>query len=132
MAWTRLLRDATLENVSSDGGKNASLGDMLREVVLGQVRVPHGLPVTVDAFRALMRSSRADVSVREDLSTPPRAAQKPQATSLKCIMNVSERTTKPVWLRNSCYLARRRAQRGHLRAAIAQPRPERSTAPGVR
>jgi len=68
MAWIRLLRDVTLEDVASVGGKNASLGEMLRELVPLGVRVPDGFAVTADAFRALMRESRADVFVKEQLA----------------------------------------------------------------
>src|ERR1017187_4710653 len=68
MAWIRLLRDVTLEDVASVGGKNASLGEMLRELVPLGVKVPDGFAVTADAFRALMRESRADAFVREQLA----------------------------------------------------------------
>jgi len=68
MAWIRLLRDVTLEDVASVGGKNASLGEMLRELVPLGVRVPDGFAVTSDAFRALMRESRADAFVKEQLA----------------------------------------------------------------
>src|SRR5208283_2212685 len=69
MAWTRLLRDVTLEDVGSVGGKNASLGEMLRELVPLGVRVPDGFAVTADAFRALMRESRMDTFVKGQLAS---------------------------------------------------------------
>ena len=68
MVWIRLLRDVTLEDVASVGGKNASLGEMLRELAPLGVRVPDGFAVTADAFRALMRESRADAFVKEQLA----------------------------------------------------------------
>jgi len=68
MAWIRLLRDVTLDDVASVGGKNASLGEMLRELVPLGVRVPDGFAVTADAFRALMRESRADAFVKDQLA----------------------------------------------------------------
>jgi pyruvate,water dikinase len=68
MAWTRLLRDVTLDDVASVGGKNASLGEMLRELVPLGVRVPDGFAVTADAFRALMRESHADAFVKDQLA----------------------------------------------------------------
>jgi pyruvate,water dikinase len=68
MAWIRLLRDVTLDDVASVGGKNASLGEMLRELVPLGVRVPDGFGVTADAFRALMRESRADAFVKDQLA----------------------------------------------------------------
>jgi len=68
MAWTRLLHDVTLDDVASVGGKNASLGEMLRELVPLGVRVPDGFAVTADAFRALMRESRVDAFVKDQLA----------------------------------------------------------------
>jgi pyruvate,water dikinase len=68
MAWTRLLRDVTLDDVASVGGKNASLGEMLRELVPLGVRVPDGFAVTAGAFRALMRESHVDAFVEDQLA----------------------------------------------------------------
>lgn len=68
MPWTRLLRDVTLDDVASVGGKNASLGEMLRELVPLGVKVPDGFAVTADAFRALMRESRVDALVKDELA----------------------------------------------------------------
>jgi pyruvate,water dikinase len=68
MLWIRLLRDVTLEDVGSVGGKNASLGEMLRGLVPLGVRVPDGFAVTADAFRALMRESRVDDLVKKELA----------------------------------------------------------------
>ena len=68
MAWTRLLRDVTLDDVASVGGKNASLGEMLRELVPLGVRVPDGFAVTADAFRALMRESHVAEFVADQLA----------------------------------------------------------------
>jgi len=68
MAWPRPLHDVTLSDVGSVGGKNASLGELLRELVPLGVRVPDGFAVTADAYRALMRESRAGVFVKEQLA----------------------------------------------------------------
>jgi pyruvate,water dikinase len=68
MPWIRLLRDVTLDDVASVGGKNASLGEMLRELVPLGVRVPDGFAVTADAFRALMRESCIDDFVKDQLA----------------------------------------------------------------
>ena len=68
MPWIRRLRDVTLDDVASVGGKNASLGEMLRELVPLGVRVPDGFAVTADAYRALMRESRVDAFVKDQLA----------------------------------------------------------------
>ncbi|HXK24283.1 MAG TPA: PEP/pyruvate-binding domain-containing protein, partial [Myxococcota bacterium] len=46
MAWTRALEDVTLDDVAVVGGKNASLGEMLRELTPLGVKVPDGFAVT--------------------------------------------------------------------------------------
>ena len=69
MIWIRPLGDVALGDVSTVGGKNASLGELLRELVPLGVHVPDGFAVTADAFRALMRSTHADALVKDELST---------------------------------------------------------------
>jgi pyruvate,water dikinase len=68
MPWIRLLRDVTLDDVASVGGKNASLGEMLRELVPLGVRVPDGFATTADAYRSFMRESSVDAFVKDQLA----------------------------------------------------------------
>ena len=68
MPWVRLLRDVTLDDVGSVGGKNASLGEMLRSLVPLGVRVPDGFAVTADAYRAFMRESGTEGFVKDQLA----------------------------------------------------------------
>ncbi len=84
MPWIRWLRDVTLEDVGAVGGKNASLGEMLRELTPLGVRVPDGFAITADAFRAHMRESRADAFVKDQLAAL-------SATNIEDLTKCSER-----------------------------------------
>jgi pyruvate,water dikinase len=68
MAWTLPLRDVTLDDVGSVGGKNASLGELLRELAPLGVHVPDGFAVTADAYRAFLRESRVDDLIDRELA----------------------------------------------------------------
>src|SRR5690606_20035302 len=49
------LQDLGLTDVPSVGGKNASLGELLRELGVAGVRVPNGFATTAAAWRAFVR-----------------------------------------------------------------------------
>jgi pyruvate, water dikinase len=59
MPWIRVVREGTLEDVGSVGRKDASLGELLRELAALGVPVADGCAVTADADHALMRESGA-------------------------------------------------------------------------
>ena len=50
----RWFRDITLDDLPLVGGKNASLGELCRELSAAGVRVPDGFAVTADAYRAIV------------------------------------------------------------------------------
>lgn len=54
-----------VEDVPLMGGKNASLGEMYRELAPQGIRVPNGFAVTADAYRYFLRASRLDQKLRE-------------------------------------------------------------------
>ena len=59
-------------DVSSVGGKNASLGEMYRELAAQGVNVPNGFAVTADAYRAFLGEAKLDGTIRailKDLDT---------------------------------------------------------------
>jgi pyruvate,water dikinase len=68
MNSTRWFRDVTADDVASVGGKNASLGEMLREVTPLGVEVPDGFAVTADAYRAFLREAGLEATIRETLA----------------------------------------------------------------
>ena len=67
MAWTQALKDVTLDDVPVVGGKNASLGEMLRELTPLGVNVPDGFAVTAAAYRHFCREAGLDRAIDEEL-----------------------------------------------------------------
>ncbi|MBP2669509.1 MAG: phosphoenolpyruvate synthase, partial [Deltaproteobacteria bacterium] len=55
--YIRWFGDLSLGDVPLVGGKNASLGEMYRELVPKGVKVPNGFAVTAEAYRDLVRSA---------------------------------------------------------------------------
>jgi pyruvate,water dikinase len=61
-----------IEDVPFVGGKNASLGEMYRELAAKGVKVPNGFAVTADAYRAFLKEAKLDGTIRtilKDLDT---------------------------------------------------------------
>jgi len=61
-----------IEDVPSVGGKNASLGEMYRELASKGVKVPNGFAVTAEAYRAFLKDAQLDAVIRsilKDLDT---------------------------------------------------------------
>ena len=56
IAWFSELGLADLDQV---GGKNSSLGEMIRGLASAGVRVPNGFATTADAYRTLPRQWRS-------------------------------------------------------------------------
>lgn len=62
-----------LENVSNDdtarvGGKNASLGEMIRTLAAAGVRVPEGFATTADAYREFIEANDLEGPIRKQLA----------------------------------------------------------------
>jgi pyruvate, water dikinase len=53
-----------IEDVPLVGGKNASLGEMFRELMSQGVKVPPGFAVTAEAYRYFLREEGLDVKIR--------------------------------------------------------------------
>jgi pyruvate,water dikinase len=51
------LAELSQDDVARVGGKNASLGEMLRELTAAGIRVPHGFAVTAEAYRAFLAAN---------------------------------------------------------------------------
>jgi len=68
---TRFIRwfaEVGIADVGIVGGKNASLGEMYRELKTEGVRVPDGFATTADAYRFFLTESRLDERIREVLT----------------------------------------------------------------
>ncbi len=56
-----------LEDISRVGGKNASLGEMYRELTPHGVNIPNGFAITADAYRYVLREARLDTTIQDIL-----------------------------------------------------------------
>ncbi|MGI9596275.1 MAG: phosphoenolpyruvate synthase [Acidimicrobiales bacterium] len=63
----------SIDDVSEVGGKNASLGEMYRELSGAGVRVPNGFATTAAAFRRFLTQNRLDQEIPEVLAGWDRA-----------------------------------------------------------
>ncbi|WP_296676831.1 phosphoenolpyruvate synthase [Novosphingobium sp.] len=59
--------DIGIEDVPSVGGKNASLGEMVRALARSGVRVPFGFATTAAAFRSFVSASNIEPAMREQI-----------------------------------------------------------------
>ncbi|MDX2270457.1 MAG: phosphoenolpyruvate synthase [Cyanobacteriota bacterium] len=63
-AWVVNLESVGLADIASVGGKNASLGEMLRVLTPQGIRVPKGFATTAQAYRYFMRSADLESQLR--------------------------------------------------------------------
>jgi len=68
MRFVRWFSDVGLSDVGLVGGKNASLGEMIRSLTRLGVRVPDGFAITADAYRHFLREAGVEGAVGELLS----------------------------------------------------------------
>jgi pyruvate, water dikinase len=61
--YIRWFTEIGIGDVALVGGKNASLGEMYRELADSGVKVPNGFAVTADAYRHFLRSAKLDRSI---------------------------------------------------------------------
>ena len=60
--------DITIADIPLVGGKNASLGEMVRELAGKGVKVPDGFAITAEAFRHFIREAKLDGFIRSTLA----------------------------------------------------------------
>lgn len=60
----RWFADISIDDIPSVGGKNASLGEMFRELASRGVKVPDGFAITADAYREFLHATGVDDRVR--------------------------------------------------------------------
>lgn len=66
--YIKRFRDIGIDDVPTVGGKNASLGEMVRELVPRGIRVPDGFAVTADGYRRFLAANGLDAAIREALA----------------------------------------------------------------
>jgi len=59
--------DIGMDDVAKVGGKNASLGELIRELEPTGVRIPHGFAVTADAYYHYLRETKLDIFIAQTL-----------------------------------------------------------------
>lgn len=67
-AFIKWFADITIGDVPLVGGKNASLGEMVRELSGKGVKVPDGFAITAEAYRHFIREAQLDDLIRTTLS----------------------------------------------------------------
>jgi pyruvate, water dikinase len=67
MSYVRFFRQIGIEDVPLVGGKNASLGEMYRNLAPQGVNVPNGFAITADAYRYVLTRAKAWGPLREAL-----------------------------------------------------------------
>lgn len=67
MLLVRWFEEIGIEDVPLVGGKNASLGEMYRELAAKGVKVPNGFAVTAQAYWDFLRESGLEATIREML-----------------------------------------------------------------
>lgn len=65
--YIRWFKDLTIKDIPIVGGKNASLGEMYRELKKQGVAVPNGFALTADAYREFLRFNKLDKKIKEIL-----------------------------------------------------------------
>ena len=67
--YIRPFSELTIDDIESVGGKNASLGEMYRELSPHGVKVPNGFATTADAYRTILKHNQLEKPIAEALSS---------------------------------------------------------------
>ena len=117
----RWFEEIGIEDVPLVGGKNASLGEMYRELTAKGVKVPNGFAVTADAYRYFLRESGLDRRLREileGLDTRDMENLRQRGRQAREAILEAEPARRP-----------RAGDRHRLRASCRRAAPSRSTSP---
>jgi len=66
--WIRWFAETSIDDIPLVGGKNASLGEMVRELASRGVRVPNGFAITAAAYWHFLSQTGADSKIRAILN----------------------------------------------------------------
>lgn len=67
-AYIRWFEEIGIDDIPLVGGKNASLGEMVRELGHQGIKVPNGFAITAEAYWYLLRAAEIEQRIREILS----------------------------------------------------------------
>ncbi len=68
LTFIRWFGELSLVDIPLVGGKNASLGEMYRELMPGGIRVPNGFAITADAYRHFLSKNKLNQTIHEALT----------------------------------------------------------------
>ena len=111
MEWIRAFRELGSADVSVAGGKNASLGEMIRALAPIGVRVPDGFATTADAYRAFIR----DAGLERAIDAAPRARSRKEDVEE---LETAKRARARAHPRRDAPARARRGDRGELRRPL--------------
>lgn len=66
--FIKWFNEITIQDVAMVGGKNASLGEMVRELGSAGIRVPNGFAITTDAYWHFVRTNHLEDVIRDSLN----------------------------------------------------------------
>jgi pyruvate,water dikinase len=69
MQWIRWFQELTIDDVPLVGGKNASLGEMIRELTPKGISIPNGFAVTAQAYHAFLQYNELDARIQNVLGS---------------------------------------------------------------
>ena len=63
VSFVRWFSEIGMDDVSSVGGKNASLGELYRELAGAGIRVPNGFAITADGYRRFVQATGLEAKI---------------------------------------------------------------------
>lgn len=72
MDYVVSLQNVTLKDVNLVGGKNASLGEMIKHLTSSGVRVPDGFATTTEVFKTFLKANHLDQKIYQALASLPK------------------------------------------------------------
>jgi pyruvate,water dikinase len=97
--YVRFFKEVGIDDVALVGGKNASLGEMYRELTSQGVKVPNGFAITAEAYRYLLDKANAWEALHEALDGIDPANINDLSRRAKEARNIVYGATLPVDLR---------------------------------
>ena len=67
MQWIQWFGELTIADVPRVGGKNASLGEMIRELSPKGIQIPDGLALTAQAYHAFIKFNELEGRIQDIL-----------------------------------------------------------------
>ncbi len=96
MEWLRSFREVGKKDLALVGGKNASLGEMIRELGQSGVRIPDGFAITANAFRHYLETNHLNQPIAKLLSNlDPKNVEALRNVSQTCREMILSATVPP-------------------------------------